>query len=153
MKRHGRFINNRGISLITAVIALVLLAYGILAVGEVFLRSIENNGDASGVSMLSNLAMETAERIMMLPDDQTADTTGIMSASGSSINAFEVFSYPHEDRLKILYSIVITANSTTADTDLIRIDITARYTQHQATIMSTTPEKSEVHFTTFRYRE
>jgi Tfp pilus assembly protein PilV len=154
MKRRRRLINERGISLITALVALVLLAVGILGAAEAFLYSIKNNGSAGGVTTLTNLAMETAEKVMLLPDDAADDATGIMSADGSSRNALTVLNFPDAASLSRLYDVQLTVSpASNIDENLIKIEIVARYTAQYAGTMGTTPAASEVLFITYRYRE
>jgi len=153
MKNRRCSINQEGFSLITAVVALVILAIGLLGVAEIFTRSIKNNGSAGGVSELTRLSMKTAEKVMMLPDDRGQDTTGIMSASGSEMDALTTFNFPDKDDLAKKYVVTVQSNQSTADPDLIQVDITAKYTDLYATMMGTTPDASETHFTTYRFRE
>ncbi|MBN2430956.1 MAG: hypothetical protein JXQ27_05745 [Acidobacteria bacterium] len=154
MKRRRRILNERGISLLTALVALVLLAVGILGAAEAFLYSIKNNGSAGGVTTLTNLAMETAEKVMLLPDDDADDTTGIMSASGSTFDALTTLNFPNADQLAKRYSVNLTVTSAThIDPNIIKVEIIARYTASYAATMSTTPAASEVQFVTYRYRE
>jgi Tfp pilus assembly protein PilV len=154
MKRRRWKIDERGISLITALVALVLLAVGILGAAEAFLYSIKNNGSAGGVTTLTNLAMETAEKVMLLPDDAADDVTGIMSADGSARNALSVLNFPDASSLSRLYDVRLTVSpATNIDENLIKVEVIARYTAQYAVTMGTTPAASEVQFVTYRYRE
>ena len=64
-----------GFSLLEVLIALVILAIGLLAVAQMQITAIKGNAFGSGMTSASSLAANTLERLMALPYDDSQLTT------------------------------------------------------------------------------
>ncbi len=149
MKRKEMRISDSGISLLTALIALVLMALAMLGVAQVFLKAMENNGSSGGVTTLTLLAQQTAEKVMLLPDDPTVDTTGIMTGGGP-LDADTTLQVPYDNTN---YSVTITSERLGAaiDDHLLKVTISARYVTHGQKRYNVDEAGSEVRLVTYRY--
>lgn len=151
MKRKEMRISNSGISLLTALIALVLMALAMLGVAQVFLKAMENNGSSGGVTTLTLLAQQAAEKVMLLPDDPTVDTTGIMGGGGSTVDADTALLVPYDGNR---FTVKVTSERMTAAVDdhLLKVTIAARYKNRPGQKRFNVDEAgSEVRLVTYRY--
>ena len=95
-----------GFSLLEVLIALVILAIGLLAVAQMQITAIKGNAFGSGMTSASSLAANTLERLMALPYNDVQLTTSphawsdnITGVEGGVNNAGYV---PVNIRLKII---------------------------------------------------
>ena len=93
-----------GFSLLEVLIALVILAIGLLAVAQMQITAIKGNAFGSGMTSASSLAANTLERLMALPYDDVQLTTygnwlpdNITGVEGGVNNAGYVREYQVED--------------------------------------------------------
>lgn len=145
----GKRPNRRGMSLLTALVALVIMALAILGVARVFLQAMRSNGTAGAVMGVMNVAQLVSERVMLLSDtDPLVD--------GSSPSATQLGITPGVDFDDTRYQFTCTIDPNDIPAGMIRmakVTIVARYTQNFADFMGTTPAGSEVRVVTYRYRD
>jgi|GEM_PF-1044215 len=145
-------INRRGTSLITALLAMVIMAVGVLGVAQVFLRAMQSNGSAGGVTGLMNLAQMVQERVMLLADnDPLLRGTSLLDANlGLNQNP----SQPDYDTRLYSYTCSLDQDLPAGTADhLVRIVISARYTANYAGYLGVVPADSEVRVVSYRYYE
>ncbi len=144
-------VNRKGMSMITAVIAMIILALAMLGVADVFLRSLKNNGTAAGVTGLSQLAGRVTETVMLLPPKST------LLVNGTNIDPAANLGMGADQYNTSLY----VANAAVADTTitnpggtqtLVRITVTTKYKEAYAKTMGVDPNVAGVNIVTYRYR-
>ena len=92
-----------GFSLLEVLIALVILAIGLLAVAQMQITAIKGNAFGSGMTSASSLAANTLERLMALPYNDAQLTASpwqqdsITGVEGGVNNAGYVREYQVED--------------------------------------------------------
>jgi Tfp pilus assembly protein PilV len=142
-------LNRRGVSLLTALVAMVLMAFAVLGVARVFLQAMKNNGSAGAVQGVMNVAQLVTERVMLLSDtDPLVD--------GSTPSAAQLGITPGVDYDNALFDFTCTIDSGDIPIGMVRmakVTVVARYTTAYAQLMGTDPAGSEVRIVSYRYRD
>lgn len=148
MKRKIR-LNRRGVSLISALVGLVVLAVAMLGVAETFMRAMRNNGSAGAVTELMNLAERTSDAAMLLPVTQAQVTTWT-DPSGST-NGLGV-TYNH-NLYTVQYKLTDSPiTGVTGDTHTQKLEVEADFTTGYARSMGVQPGTSKVRMVSYRYK-
>ena len=148
-KQHPMRLNRRGMSLLTALVAVVIMAFAILGVARVFLQAMKSNGTAGAVQGAMNLAQLVTERVMIL-----ADTDPLVD--GSSPGATDLGLTPGTDYDNGRFEFTCRIDATDIPAGMIRMSkviVVVRYTTEYAQFMGTDQAGSEVRVVTYRYRD
>lgn len=141
--------NRRGVSLLTALVAMVLMAFAVLGVAKVFLQAMRNNGAAGAVQGVMNLAQLVTERTVLL-----ADTDPLVDGSTPTDSELGITPGADYDNARFEYTCTIDPNDVPAGMiRMAKVTVVARYTTDYAAFMGTEPEGSEVRVVTYRYRD
>lgn len=155
MKRPARRFNRKGLSLITALVAMVILSVAMLGVADVFLRSLRNNGTAASVTGLSQLAGRVTEMMMLLPDDSPLLQPGTVNPE---TQLGLTTSGPGTQYDKALYNAaaVVTDSGLTSPSGgslrLVKVEVRVKYTTTYAASLGADPNIAGVTVVTYRYR-
>ena len=147
MKRSKLTLNSKGMTLITVLIAVIVLAITTLGVAEVFLRAMRNNGSAGGVSDLMHIAQNAAEKVMLLPDDSALLSGGSINVSSDFPSGLGV-NFDHKR-----YMATCNISQTSIDKHLVKVEIVADYTISYAKFMGVKQGDSQVKVVTYRYKK
>ena len=144
-------VNRKGMSMVTAVIAMIILSLAMLGVADVFLRSLKNNGTAAGVTGLSQLAGRVTEMVMLLPPKSAllVNGTNINPATNLGMGADQ-----YDTNLYVAQAAVADTTISTHDGSqtLVRVTVTAKYKEAYAKTMGVDPNVAGVNIVTYRYR-
>ncbi len=141
--------NRRGVSLLTALVAMVLMAFAVLGVAKVFLQAMRNNGSAGAVQGVMNVAQLVTERVMLL-----ADTDPLVDGSSPTDTQLGITPGVDYDDTRFSYTCTIDAGDIPAGMiRMAKVTVVARYTATYAQLMGTDPAGSEVRVVTYRYRD
>lgn len=138
MSRTRFRINSQGLSLITVLISVMLLAIGLLGVASAFIRAVQNNGLAANITELMNAAQQTADTLLLLPDDQ------VPTGSGSAASLQIPFDYSLFD---VNYDIV----QVPAIPNTLQITVHARYNASLQEARGMDSTDDEITLVTYRF--
>jgi type II secretory pathway pseudopilin PulG len=158
-KKLGKRPNRRGMSLLTALVAMVIMAFAILGVAKVFLQAMQSNGTAGAVMEAMNLAQLVTERAILLPDDDPNVINGRVIHSGDTDLSSTLGIAAGVNFNPALYTFVCTIDPNDVPISagvplerMAKITVSVQYTNDYAGNLGTTPAGSEVRVVTYRYR-
>jgi Tfp pilus assembly protein PilV len=146
---HDLKLNRRGMSMITVLVALVVMALGMMGVANVFLKALRSNGSAGGVTELMNLADRTGDALLMMPDNAVPMAAALTSLPSGDICQYDMNKYD------VKYQIVNTPLYS-GDTHTVRMVVEVDYNYasgHGKLTGGDTAGESKIRLVTYRYRD